>query len=372
MSNHKQRAVRIGIALNSPSEGTNAIIDEQYTTSNRVFNEMAQSLTHLGGEIIRIEGDSGFFQRLSELTDEVDVIFNQAENIYQIAVPIAISQLHLERKQQNPVCTSASVEGHVLSLNKSLARRTLGAKVAQPQWWRLRPDEYPTSGSIQFPVLVKPANEGHSIGVADTNVVSSMTDLSRSLENLWDRFNSDMLVESYLDGVEYSMGIVGNVISPAVAWDLSQLPGKPLVRGEDLKQQDLTIPHATLVSDPSLAVAIAKQVVTAHVELGLQDFSRSDFRAKRGEPVPRYIETNSLPGLVKGDSVLPWSVSRAGVTYEDFIGSIVAQALKRLADEYRQQLDTLGFEDAYQRVCSLTSHTISVQGREYYLLMPIN
>ena len=370
MSIHKQRAVRIGIALNSSSEGDNAIIDEQYTTSNRVFNEISQSLTQHGAKVIKIEGDGQFYQRLSELADEVDLIFNLAEDVYQVAVPMAIAQSHIERKKPYPVCTGSQVEGHVLALNKSLTRQVLGSKIPQPKWRRLNPNEYPAPGSIDFPVLVKPTGEGHSLGIADANVVSSMAELGRSLEELWGRFGKAMLVESYLDGIEYSMGVIGNVVSPAVAWDLSELPGKPLVRGEDLKQQDLTIPHATLVSDPSLAAAIATYVVTVHRELGLNDYSRSDFRAKGNEPVPYYIETNSMPGLVKNDSVLPWSVSKTGVEYADLIGSIAAQALKRLPKDHYEQLDTKGFEDAYLRLCNLTSHTISVQGREYYLLVP--
>ncbi|MCB9305929.1 MAG: hypothetical protein H6565_04990 [Lewinellaceae bacterium] len=369
MSEQQLRAVRIGIALNSPG---NTVIEEQYTTSPKVFSEITGSLTRHGAEIVRIEGDGLFFQRLSSLEEEVDLIFNLAEDIYQIAVPLAVSEYHLERKQQYPACTGTKAEGHILALNKSLARRVLDGKLPQPQWWRLNPGEYPPAGAVEFPVLVKPSNEGYSIGVADTNVVSSTADLTRSLDQLRERLKGVMLVESYLDGIEYSMGLVGNVITPAVAWDLSGLPGKPLVRGEDLKKLDLTIPHAKLVDDPSLAAAIGTQVATAHLELGLQDYSRSDFRAKGSEPVPCYIETNSMPGLVKGDSVLPWSAARAGVPYEDLIGSIVSQALKRLPEERLQELDTRGFDEAYGRMCSLASHTISVQGREFHLLMPRN
>ena len=182
-----------------------------------------------------------------------------------------------------------------------------------------------------------------------------------------------MLVEGFLDGVEYSIGLVGDVVMPAVAWDLDRLPGQPKVRGEDLKRADLTIPHARLVRDPVVARALATQAVVAHRELGLRDYSRSDFRALAASPAPYFLETNSMPGLQDFQSVLTWAAGQAGIAYRDVIGSIVALALRRLKEAHRRRLDIAPFEEAYRRLRegANPSETIRVGGGEYHLLQPL-
>lgn len=374
MSTEKPRAVHVGIVLNRVGQGDALGLHTQYTTSQKVSDGIIQALRQHGAEVSEIEAGSNLYARLHGIAKKVDVIFNLAEDLYQMAVPITLAQLHKELEQPYPVCTGAGAEGHMLALNKALARQVLGEHISQPAWWCLAEDETPQPDEISFPVLVKPTSEGHSVGVDEANVVSSNSELERALAQLRKRLGGPMLVESFLDGNEYSVGLIGNVVMPAVAWDLNQLPGQPLVRSENLKQADLTIPHAQIVRDPELAKSLAHQAATAHIRLGLQDYSRSDFRAKQGCAEPYYLETNSMPGLQNLQSVLPWAMARAGVAYEDIIGSIVAQALQRLPAAHRQQLHTEHFEAAYRRLLAQAQNgqKICVRGREFYLLEPVD
>ncbi|MCB0551771.1 MAG: hypothetical protein KDD19_29670 [Phaeodactylibacter sp.] len=372
MFTNQSGAVRIGIAVNSSGAPGASSIEEQYTTSNEVFNEIADVLRQHDAEVFKIEANGALVEQLSTLAPSVDLIFNMAEDLYQVALPMAVQQVQLELAPMPLACTGATVEGHILALNKALARQVLGNRVAQPDWWYLDDAEMMQTEDISFPVIIKPATEGHSLGVHQDNVVYSMAELEQAYRRLRKRFKGKLLIESFLDGVEYSIGLVGNVILPAVAWDLSQMPGQPLVRGEELKQQDLTIPHATLITEHALLESLATQAATAHIELGLQDYSRSDFRSRKGSFVPCYLETNSMPGLENLQSVLPWAAANAGVTYPELIGSIVAQALKRLPDEYREQLHTQKFEASYRQLELRASEgkRITVSGREFRLLEP--
>lgn len=372
MKVQKKRAIKIGIALNSANIDNATDIKAQYTTSDQMLAELSSIFHKHGAEVLVIEANGNLVSKLSLLAKEVDLIFNLAEDMYQIAVPMAIDQVHLELKQNFPVHTGAGVEGHVLALNKGLARQVLANSVQQPQWWYFGHNASIDFEQIIFPVIVKPSNEGHSIGIHQSSVVYSIEELKPLLSDLKKRFGKAVLVETFLDGIEYSMGIVGEVLMPAIAWDLNDLPGQPKVRSEDLKQQDLTIPHAKFVQEPQLMKAIARQVVNAHTGLGLRDYSRSDFRAAQSDKIPRYIETNSMPGLVNNDSVLPWSAAKAGVAYEDLISSIVAQALKRLPQKHLEQLDTRGFDASYERLLHLAKNgqKIRVQNKDYYILEP--
>ena len=370
----KAKKIHIGIAFNSANQSEGASVKDQYVTSQEMFAEISETLSNLGAKVSRFEASNDFLGQLQQTWGDIDLIFNLANDIYQVAVPMAVEQICKEKGARNLVCTGSKVEGHVLALNKVLARRVLSNRVVQPKWCALDEITSPQADLIDFPALVKPINEGQSIGIRQSNVVSSMNELNDVLTSLRSELGGTMLIESFLDGVEYSIGLVGNVVMPAISWDLDRLPGKPLVRGEDLKQGNLTIPHASLVEDLTIMDALAKQVITAQLELGLQDYSRSDFRAKRSDQTPHYLETNSGPGLQNIHSVLPWTAAGAGVSYENLIGAIIAQALKRLPIERQKELDTRGFEKAYENLIALgkTGRSIQLAGREFYILKPLN
>lgn len=362
-----RRAARIGVALNNRDKGYAPDLADQYT-SPETRGDVIRALAAHGAEIVEIEADDTLLERLSALAGSVDLVFNLAEGLphcrsRQVTVPMALDHL-------NVAWTGSLVEGHLVAANKALTRRVLGDRVAQPQWWRLDGNATPTLDSVTFPVLVKPAQEGFSVGIDQSSVVTSNKDLKRALSRLRERVKGPVLVETFLDGVEYSIGLVGDVVMPAVSWDLSQLPVQPKVRGEDLKRADMTIPHARLVRDPTVARSLATQAVVAHTELGLRDYSRSDFRALAGSPAPYFLETNSMPGLQDYQSVLTWAAGQAGVAYQDVIGSVLALALRRLGEDHRRRLDVAPFEDAYCRLRERadSSETIRVGGREYRLL----
>ena len=363
-----RRAVRLGIALNTRGKGYAPELEDQYT-SPETHRDITRALTALGAEIIELEADSALFETLKRLGGSLDLVFNLAEGLphcrsRQVTVPMALDHLGLE-------WTGALVEGHLVAANKALTRRVLGDRVAQPRWWLLDRGEQPPD-NISFPVLVKPVQEGYSVGIDQASVATSTHELEGALERLRRRVSGAVLVESFLGGIEYSIGLVGEVVMPAVSWDLDQLPGQPKVRGEDLKRADMTIPHARLVQDPDVARSLATQCVTAHTELGLRDYSRSDFRAMAGSPAPYFLETNSMPGLQDFQSVLPWTAAQAGIAYEDVIGSVAALALRRLGEEHRREIEITPFEDAYHRLRrhAESAETVRVGGREYRFLRP--
>lgn len=374
MSTQNQRSPRIGIILNSPDADAESVVEEQYFISNTVYNEIADVLKEHGAIVSKIEAKGNLYEKFDEVSGELDLVFNLAQDLYQVGVPMVLEQLRLEKKDETLEYTGARFEGHTLALNKALARQVLGSNVSQPEWWLLENENSPLPEALEFPVIIKPVNEAHSIGIRQSNVVSSMDELKTVLDRLRKRVGGAMIIESFLDGHEYSMGIVGNVIFPAIAWDLDDIPGKPLVRGEDLKQMNLTVPHADLVSDPELSMELATQVATTHLGLGLLDYSRTDFRARKDSSQPYFIEVNSGCGLRKGESLLPWTAKGAGVSYTELIASIAAQGLKRLPADQYEELDTAKFEATYQHLQerAKSNRTLKVRGEEFYVMDPLN
>lgn len=359
--------IRIGVALNLRDKGYAPDLFEQYT-SRQTRDDVVGALATLGAEVVEIEADHDLLGRLERLGSSLHLVLNLAEGLPQcrsrnVTVPAALDHLGVE-------WTGSSVEGHLVAANKALARALLGERVAQPPWQTLEPSVDPGPLRIPYPVIVKPPGEGFSVGIDETSVVASDEELAGAVERLRARVRGPVLVESFLDGVEYSVGVVGNVVLPAVRWDLSRMPGSPRVRGEQLKKADLTIPHAQLVGEPEVARALATQAIAAHRGLGLRDYSRSDFRARSDSPDPFFLETNSMPGLQDLQSVLPWSAATAGVAYEEVIGSVVALALRRISPQRVRTLDVRAFEDAYRRLWERTdpSRVVHVDGHEYRML----
>ncbi len=370
MSNLKN--IRVGVAVNSPDNDLSSVIEQQYIKSDEFFNRITKILKNHDVEIVKIEANGNLFGKISAMVEEIDLVFNLGEVIYQIAVPLAVEQVKFEHSTTHLGCTAAGAEGHMLALNKAFARQMLLNKVNQPKWWYIEGEAVPKLEPTDFPVIVKPINAAHSIGIRQKNVVYSNEELEQVIIELRTQFRNELLIESFLDGIEYSMGLVGNIVMPAVSWDLNKIVGQPLVRGEYLKLNDLTLPHAGLVTDETTHESLATQAVTAFLELGLRDYCRSDFRARKNDAsAPFYLETNSTPGLQSIDSVLPWSASKAGVTYDELIAAIVWSALQRLPKDYLEQLNTAKLEENYRNLQNKGSKRIEVNGQEFVLLMPL-
>lgn len=374
MSKQNLRPVRIGIVSNSEEVKETLLVEQQYIISNEVYDEMSEVLINHGAEVKQIEAKGNLYETFARLPEEVDLIFNLAQDLYQVSVPMVIEQLKFEEDDWLPEYTGARFEGHTLALNKALARQVLGDKIPQPAFWYLENASSPLPETLPFPVIVKPVQEAHSIGIRQSNVVYSMEALKGVLAEIRSRIGRGILIETFLDGNEYSMGIIGNLIMPAADWNLDELPGSPLVRGEDLKQQDLTIPHAKLVRDPALSLELARQVATVFTELGLLDYSRCDFRARKSASTPCFLEVNSGCGLRNLQSVLPFTAATAGVSYEELIASIAAQALQRTPEALRAQLDTSQFEATYQglQTRAKAGRKITVKGQDFYIMDPLD
>jgi|GEM_PF-3508544 len=364
------RNIRIGVAVNSPNNDVSSTIEKQYIKSDEFFGRITKLLKNYDVEVVKIEANGNLFSKIADLIGDIDAVFNLGEVLYQIAVPLVIDQVKFEHNA-DLACTSAGAEGHLLALNKVRARQILLNKINQPKWWYAEGDAVPQLAPEDFPVIVKPINAAHSIGIYQKNVVYNNADLAQIIAELRTKFSDRLLIEGFLDGVEYSMGLVGNVIMPGVSWDLSKIPGNPLIRGEYLKKNDLTLPHATIVRDATIHESLATQVATAFIELGLRDYCRSDFRGRKHDPTPYYLETNSAPGLQSIDSVLPWAALRAGVSYDQLIAGIIWSSLKRLPQEYLKKLNTHKLKTSYQNLQNQGGKRIQVKGQEFILMMPL-
>jgi D-alanine-D-alanine ligase len=200
-----------------------------------------------------------------------------------------------------------------LTMNKHLTKEVYLGQAIPTAHWQLLED--PEARTLDFPLIVKPNQEGSSVGVS-LAVDEASFRVAFSQAKLFERF---ILVESYIKGAEYTVGVLG---------DQALSVGGIYPRHSGLfdygaKYQDgatdEVFPPTDLDHDRQRE--LQGYALKAHQALGLKGYSRSDFMVDaRGSVFT--LETNTLPGLTK-NSLLPKSARASGVRFERLIDLIL-------------------------------------------------
>ena len=192
---------------------------------------------------------------------------------------------------------------------------------------------------LEFPLIAKPACEGSGFGIHKDSVVYNEKELKKKVESLLNEYVPPVLVEEFIEGREFTVGIIGNgkdkIILPIMEIDFDEVPekyGKFNTFEVKTKCEEETKFICPAAVDNKLEKLIIENVSKAFDALGCRDLSRVDIRVKDGQPY--VIEINSLPGLEAHYSDLPKTAEEAGITYEQLILNIVDIAIKRIEGNY--------------------------------------
>jgi D-alanine-D-alanine ligase len=184
--------------------------------------------------------------------------------------------------------------------------------------------------NLVFPLFVKPVAEGTGKGIDADSKVLTQEDLRRVARDRFERFGQSLLVEEFLPGREFTVGITGSgndarvVGMMEVVYRAHETSG---VYSYDNKAHyekyiDYTVPEKE-VWDACSSIALASWRA-----LECLDGGRIDLRMD-GSKIPNFIEVNPLAGLNPVHSDLPILAEKAGVTYKQLISRIMVSALER-------------------------------------------
>ncbi len=172
------------------------------------------------------------------------------------------------------------------------------------------------SGSLKYPVVVKPCREGSTIGIS---IVSKKEDLHTALEMALN-YGDKVIIEEYISGTEVTAGILDNKSLPLVEinprsgfYDFTTKTSKGMA--------DYIVP-ARLSS--SVSEKIKDIALKTHISLGCCYVSRVDFRVDT-EGNPYVLEVNTLPGMTE-TSLLPMAAKEAGIGYDELVEMILSSA----------------------------------------------
>lgn len=195
--------------------------------------------------------------------------------------------------------TGAAPVAAALALDKARAKTVVMQKsipVAKSTVWHVgdTPPDFP------LPAVLKPLCGGSSVGVC---ILHSADDLAAC------RPTAPMLLEEYLGGREYSVGILDGEALPAV--ELKPKSGFYDYRNKYTPGATDELCPAPLM--PTQAAHLRHLALTAFSALGLRDVARIDFK-ETSEGVPCFLEANTLPGLT-ATSLLPLAAQAAGIDF---------------------------------------------------------
>lgn len=260
--------------------------------------------------------------------DRWDLVFNIAEGLHgfgrEAQIPALLDAYNIPFTFSGPL-------GHALTLHKGMTKhivRDLGIPTSDFVVIQSKKD----IGSIDlpFPLFAKPVAEGTSMGINPQSKINNRQELMDVCSSLLQNYKQPVLVETYLPGREFTVGILGTGMH-ARALGIIEVILKPIAEKNaysyhNKANYDKFVKYA-LVDDDEARHAMEISLM-AWRGLDLQDAGRVDLRSDaRG--IPHFMEVNSLAGLNPVRSDLPILCSLLGITYHELISSIIDSALRR-------------------------------------------
>ena len=227
--------------------------------------------------------------------------------------------------------TGSGPEASARAFDKIRAKR-LFRRAGLPLAWQ-RVVEFPWSERsvrhalrmcAEFPVVVKPARCGSSVGVA---IAHNRDQLRRAIEEAA-RYRQDILIEEFIAGHELTCGVLGGEALPPV-----EAVAQRTFFDYRAKYEKET--GTAYVVDPpelpaALKVELRRLALAAHEVLGCSDFSRTDFRYDPQTKRLAILETNTIPGLTP-TSLLPMAAGAVGIDFGALVERFCTLALRARA-----------------------------------------
>jgi D-alanine-D-alanine ligase len=271
-----------------------------------------------------------------------DICFNIAEGLggdaREAQVPALLEMMRIPY-------TGSRVLTNGISLDKTLTKRIWrDRRLPVAPFQEFIAGDEPLRPDLSFPLFVKPAREGTGMGVDLKAIVHNEGELRERVKWVIDNYSQPALVETFLPGREFTVGIMGRpdarLYSRHPEWydkdgfhrfPILELDSTrsvtPNIYGQAAKSKSVGEEGAPgyfcpANIEPELAKKLQYLAWRAHVLLNALDVSRTDIRLD-AEGTPRLLEINTLPGLTPDYSDLCLQAQAEGITYNDLLLEIL-------------------------------------------------
>ena len=364
--------LRIGYTCNVRNPSKDA--DERYREWEppETVEAVTAALADAGCEVSVIDVGPDIFHVLERRRFELDLVFNNAEGLEEgerreAIVPFFCEQLGIPY-------TGSSPKTFINTMDKATAKRLVAYDgVATPRFQVMRSPGESLRPGLRFPLMVKPACEGTSIGITQASKVHDDRALRTQVERILETYRQPALVEEFIEGTEYTIGLVGSHVLPILQVELAKIPGRPVVRDAHVKEIDTAFSRGlSFDAGPDRYRDFAAAAGRAHVALEALDYNRMDFRVRDDRLY--FLEANPIPSIDPATSDLPAMARRAGLSHRGLIAMILYEAVRRCT---RHPAHAQRFAGACERLGELATaqlgrlqvcDEIAWRGRAYHLV----
>lgn len=314
-----------------------------------VLGQVASTLSVLGHDLTRIPVANDVTPVIDALRRaQPELVFNLTESFDGISsqdssLAALLNLLSLKY-------TGSSPSGLMVSGDKSLTKKVLRFHSIQtPKFTTVYRGAVDVSGDIAFPLIVKPPQEDASIGITGSSVVNDLKELFARIDSLQSEFQSPVLLEEFVDGREFYVGVLGNMDAhplPVMELDFTGFPeGVPKIASWEAKwgpegtgegaaaEQSAEFAGTKSVFptdlDETLVERMQKVAIDSFQALRLRDYARIDLRVTDAGEI-YVIEVNPNCYLERG-AEFSRAAERDDINYHALIGRIVELARARYA-----------------------------------------
>ena len=209
-----------------------------------------------------------------------------------------------------------------LCMNKHLSKLVVRYNhLPTPDWDLATPASTPgTSFDFGYPVVVKPNDQGSTIGVS---IVNRPEDLSAALEAA-QKLSPEVLIEKYIAGRELTVAIVGEDVFPIVEIE----PSHECYDYACKYEAGMSKYSCPAELDSERTREIQEIALKIYRLLGCAHYGRVDFRLDEDQR-PWFLELNTLPGMTD-TSLVPKAARAKGLSFEQLIERIIQEALRKI------------------------------------------
>jgi len=255
-----------------------------------------------------------------------DIVFNIAEGLYgdgrESVVPAILDQYKIPYVFSGPVIMG-------LSLNKHLAKMVVAASgVPVSPGYLVTELKDLDKCKLDYPLFVKPVSEGTGKGITEKSLINTYEELKKMVKWILTVFHQPALIEEYLPGREFTVGVVGygheaQAIGGMEVMTINNLPYSVEVK-ENYQNYCTYKPLDADIIDECKSVALG-----AWKALDAVDAGRVDLKADRYGKIC-FIEANPLAGLNPVHSDLPILARMYGIEYQTLLEMIMEAAIRRI------------------------------------------
>lgn len=323
--------MKVGLTYDLRSEYLKEGFSEEETAEfdrDDTVDSIENTLIELGYNTDRIGHVRQLANRLAK-GDRWDIVFNIAEGMYGIAREAQVPAL---LDAYNIPCVFSDALVLALSLHKGMCKHVIrDCGIPTPEFKVINDISDIDTVKLPMPLFAKPIAEGTGKGVDGNSKVTSKNELKILCSELLSKYKQPVLVETFLPGREFTVGIVGTedeAKSVGVLEVVLKGDAEPDAYSYVNKEKCEELVQYLLVKG-KVAETCEKVALASWRALGCRDGGRVDLRLD-DKGIPNFLEVNPLAGLHPRHSDLPIVSTLNGIAYKDLIKMIMDSAVKRV------------------------------------------